>query len=70
MYTHLRELLKGKLEELGYPSAEFGVHSLRAEGPQQQQEVVYQTGYLKSMAAGGRKQLKMAMWKTPWSSGY
>ena len=31
-YTRLRELLKGKLEELGYSSAEFGVHSLRAGG--------------------------------------
>ena len=28
----LRELLKGKLEELGYSSAKFGVHSLRAGG--------------------------------------
>lgn len=32
MYTRLKELLKSKLEELGYPSAEFGVHSLRAGG--------------------------------------
>ena len=31
-YTNLRELLKDKLEELGYLSAEFGVHSLRAGG--------------------------------------
>ena len=31
-YTRLRELLKAKLEELGYPSADFGVHSLRAGG--------------------------------------
>ena len=31
-YTRLRELLKTKLEELGYPSTEFGVHSLRAGG--------------------------------------
>ena len=28
-YSQLRELLKNKLEELGYPSTEFGVHSLR-----------------------------------------
>lgn len=31
-YTHLRELLKHKLKELGYPSADFGVHRLRAGG--------------------------------------
>ena len=31
-YSQLRELLKNKLEELGYPSTEFGVHSLRAGG--------------------------------------
>ena len=31
-YSRLRELLKHKLEELGFPSAEFGVHSLRAGG--------------------------------------
>ena len=31
-YTRLRELLKTKLEELGYPSTDFGVHSLRAGG--------------------------------------
>ena len=31
-YTRLRELLKNKLEELGYPSGDFGVHSLRAGG--------------------------------------
>ena len=31
-YSRLRELLKAKLEELGYPSADFGLHSLRAGG--------------------------------------
>ena len=31
-YTRLRELLKSKLEELNYPSTDFGVHSLRAGG--------------------------------------
>ena len=31
-YTRLRELLKSKLDELGYSSAVFGVHSLRAGG--------------------------------------
>ena len=31
-YTRLRELLKDKLEKLGYSAAEFGVHSLRAGG--------------------------------------
>ena len=31
-YTRLRELLKSKLEKLGYPSGDFGVHSLRAGG--------------------------------------
>ena len=31
-YTRLRELLKEKLDELGYSSADFGVHSLKARG--------------------------------------
>ena len=31
-YTTLRELFKKKLSELGYPSEEFGLHSLRAGG--------------------------------------
>ena len=30
--AHLYSLLKSKLEELGYPSAEFGAHNLRAGG--------------------------------------
>ena len=32
MYTWLRELLKVKLDALGYSSADFGVHSLRVSG--------------------------------------
>ena len=31
-YTTLRELFKKKLSDLGYPSEEFGLHSLRAGG--------------------------------------
>ena len=31
-YSTLRELFKKKLTELGYPAAEFGLHSLRAGG--------------------------------------
>ena len=31
-YSTLRELFKKKLSELGYPSEEFGLHSLRAGG--------------------------------------
>ena len=31
-YSRMRELLKKKLEELGFPSAEFSLHSLKAGG--------------------------------------
>ena len=31
-YSRMRELFKAKLEEPGFPSAEFGLHSLRAGG--------------------------------------
>ena len=31
-YDRLRELFKIKLEELGYPAANYGLHSLRAGG--------------------------------------
>ena len=31
-YSRMCELLKAKLEELGFPSAEFSLHSLRAGG--------------------------------------
>ena len=31
-YTRLRELLLGRLQALGYPAEQFGVHSLRAVG--------------------------------------
>ena len=31
-YSHLRELLLGRLQALGYPSDQFGIHSLRAGG--------------------------------------
>lgn len=31
-YSRMRELLKEKLLELGFPSEEFGLHSLRAGG--------------------------------------
>ena len=31
-YSRMRELLKKKLEELGFPSTDFSLHSLRAGG--------------------------------------
>ena len=31
-YSNMRELLKKKLEQLGFPAADFSLHSLRAGG--------------------------------------
>lgn len=67
-YSRLRELLKTKLEELGYPSTEFGVHSPRAGGATAASGGVFQTDFLRSMATGIQKPPKMVILRTLWNN--
>ena len=67
-YSRLRELLKTKLEELSYPSTEFGVHSLRAGGAIAASGGVFQTDFLRSMAVGIQKPPKMVILRTLWNN--
>ena len=60
----MRELLKKKLEQLEFPSADFSLHSLRAGGAT---AAAAETECLKSMAAGSPRVLKMDMLRTPLS---
>ena len=57
----MRELVIGKLKELGYDSAAFGLHSYRAGGATAAAAAQVPDHLLRGMDDGGRKMLKTVM---------
>ena len=54
-YSRMREHLKAKSEELGFPSAEIDLHNLRAEAQQQQPGQRSLIEIFSNMAAGSQR---------------
>lgn len=59
VYTRLRELFKGYFQSVVPDVSRIGLHSLRAGGATAGQIAGFQIGYLKDMAAGVLRPLKM-----------
>ena len=59
-YTRLRKLLKEKHNELGYPSVDFGIHTLRTKGVTAAAVNDVLDRLLKNMVVGVQRLQKMA----------
>ena len=63
-YSRMRELLKKKLDELGFPSADFSLHRLRAGGATTVAAAGVPDRCLRSMATGSPRQQRMGILRT------
>ena len=65
----LRELVRGKLAELGYEVELFGLHSFRAGGATKVANTDLQRDSLKGTGGGSLRVRRMVILKIPWSIG-